>query len=116
MSAQLRKIKFDRKEKHILGAKLGEGAQGTIYALQKKDGNDSNWCAKITVIAKKTKSGRSVDELNENALNYERLMYQSTFTRLRGHMIPSLPKESGETKYLDQYKKDLDGKLCCCLH
>lgn len=113
MSAQLKKINFDRKGRHVLGKKLGEGAQGFIYSLKKDSGEDSGWCAKITAIAKPTKSRRSVAEINEGALQYERLMYQSTFVRLQGDIIPRLPKASGETKSLEAYKSDTEGKSMC---
>ncbi|GAX17446.1 hypothetical protein FisN_5Hh094 [Fistulifera solaris] len=85
MSAQLKKIKFDRRGRHVLGTKLGEGAQGFIYSLKKENGEDSEWCAKITAIAKATKSRQSVREI-----------------------IPRLPKPSGDTKTLEAYKNDAE--------
>jgi hypothetical protein len=109
MSAQLKKIKFDRRGRHVLGTKLGEGAQGFIYSLKKENGEDSEWCAKITAIAKATKSRQSASEANERALQYERLLYQSTFARLQGEIIPRLPKPSGDTKTLEAYKNDAEG-------
>jgi hypothetical protein len=109
MSAQLKKVKFDRKGRYVLGTKLGEGSQGFIYSLKKENGEDSDWCAKITAVAKKTKSRQTTSEANERALQYERLMYQSTFARLQGDIIPCLPKPSGETKSLQAYKYDEEG-------
>lgn len=113
--AQIKKIKFDKKGRHVLGTKLGGGGAGDgiarfVYSLEKENGEDSDWCGKITKIAKPTTTFDSEQEIADRALVHERWMYQIALKDLQGHIIPRLPNtQLGDPKSLEAYKKDKDG-------
>ena len=117
MSSQLRKVDFYReghKGCRVLrpGKKLGEGAHSVTYSLKDKDGEDSDWCLKLTSIADGTESLVSADEKKEHIHRYEQnqlRFFQSLLEGGNENITPRLPEASGETASLKAVGEDAKG-------
>ena len=104
----LSRLKLDRKGRHKVGKKLGEGAQGAVYEVVRTDtGESGQWAVKLTPHPKPTRSRRSEDEINARHLSYERQLYQCSLLQLQGTVIPRVPESE---KNLQVYGQDADGK------
>lgn len=106
-SPLLSKLKVDTKRRYKVGAKLGEGAFGSVYALDDQAGKGSKlsdddggdrimsydeieWAVKVTPIPKPTRNRRSDAEQSARLLQNERNIYYR-LAKLQGHMIPRIP-------------------------
>ena len=131
--AQIKKIKIDKKGRHVLGTKLGGGG-GTlpgeeylrvVHSLKNENGEDSGWCAKITKIPKPTETFDSVGEIKLYEFHHEQRLYLHTFKDLQGKTIPRVPnKELGDPESLNAFEEDTKGtfsvwglnySLCVCV-
>ena len=92
MAASLSLVEIDRKGRYRIGAKIGEGAMGTVYKiLDTETQQDDKWAVKVTPIAKPTKNRRSQPEVCQRLLEHERSMYEVTYLHLRGSVLPNVP-------------------------
>ena len=76
----------------MLGRKLGEGAQGAVFAVNDKNNKETEWAVKLT---KKPPKGKSKDHaearMNAGSLHSEGLIYTAQLKKLHKTMVPDMP-------------------------
>jgi len=96
------------------GKKIGSGACAVVYDLVTTDGRSTDYVVKMTPVPKKkTKNGKTKEEIDASLLHYEQLIYQTQFQSLQGKTIPSIPfagppitGESGGYKFFVMQKME----------
>jgi hypothetical protein len=80
-----------------VGKQLGEGAQASVHLLEplaRKDGaSRPTFAIKLAPVAKTTKKGQTLGEINERSLRKEYLIYATQFPTLQQKgIVASLPR------------------------
>lgn len=82
----------NKRAKFVVGKKLGSGACATVHELKDSNGVPTKYAIKIAPLPqKKSKKGKTEEEMNAQLIFYEQLIYQNQLAQLCGTYIPSLP-------------------------